>query len=172
MNFKECLAKEHSKKVTNQLVNQILKEPSLMNEFMEVFLGDSHRITQRAAWVLSYLAEKEPQIVMDYLPVLVEELSNPKHHQAVRRNILRAVQYMDIPEDVSGELLDTCFILLNKKEEQVAVKVFSMNVILRMAKKYPEIGRELCLSIEEQIAFQSTAFKNRGRKILKELGNR
>lgn len=169
MNFKACLEKEHSKRLTNQIVNEIIAKPILMNEFMEVFLGNSQHITQRAAWVLSYLAEKNSEIVIDHLPLLVEELSNPKHHQAVRRNILRAVQYMDIPSAVSGKLLDTCFFLLNKRDEQVAIKVFSMNLILRMAKKYPEISQELRFGIEEQMDFQSAAFKNRGAKILKEL---
>lgn len=172
MNFKQSLDTEHSKQLTERIVAQILANTSLMEEFMDVFLGDSHRVTQRAAWVLSYLAEKNPKIVIGYLPLLVEELTNPSHHQAVRRNILRAIQYIDIPEEVSGKLLDTCFILLNKKDEQVAIKVFSMNVIFRMTKKYPEIGHELRFGIEEQIAYQSIAFKNRGGKILKELEKR
>ncbi len=88
---------------------------------------------------------------------------------AVKRNTLKILQFVDIPEDLLGITADICFRLLNDGKEPIAVKVFAMTVIFNIVKKYPELNEELKISIEEQMPFASAGFKSRGNKILKAL---
>jgi hypothetical protein len=67
--------------------------------------------------------------------------------------------------------MDICFKYLELPDEALAVKVFSMTVPGNLAKKYPEINPELKLLIEDQLPHQTTGFKSRAKKILKQLGN-
>jgi hypothetical protein len=88
---------------------------------------------------------------------------------AVKRCIIGILQDADIPEVEEGILADRCFQFLNSAKETIAVKVFSMTVLFRIVKKYPELKMELKESIQSQLPFGSAGFKNRGQKVLKAL---
>jgi hypothetical protein len=49
MNIKSLLEKEHSKSITNEIVNSILSGKSDVSELMNCFFSDNHRLCQRAA---------------------------------------------------------------------------------------------------------------------------
>ncbi|HMK05536.1 MAG TPA: hypothetical protein VK489_15150 [Ferruginibacter sp.] len=74
---------------------------------------------------------------------------------------------MEIPEKYHGEIMDICFKYLESPTEALAVKVFSMSVLGKLAKKYPEIMQELKLLIEDQLPRQTAGFRSRAKKILK-----
>lgn len=169
MNFYNSLKAEHSKALTTKIVQEIIEEPKKMKEIVDLILDAPFRITQRAAWPLSVIAEKHPQILEPYLPILVKKLEEKGNHPAINRNIVRALQYITIPKKLEGQVLDNCFSLLNSRDEPLAVRCFSMTVIHNLAEKYPDIKQELASSIMAQIDQQTAGFKARGRKILKRL---
>lgn len=63
--------------------------------------------------------------------------------------------------------MEICFKYLESPDEAVAIKAFSLTVPGRLAKKYPEIVPEIKLIIEEQLPYQSAAFKSRAKNFLK-----
>lgn len=167
MNFKKLLEKEHSKATTELIVDTVIADPSKLDELMSIFLGDSFRLTQRASWAVSNVASKNSDLLNKWLPIMVKKLDEPNQHIAVRRNIIRAFQYMDFPEEIEGEILDKCFNYLNDYNQPIAVKAFSMTVVYNLSKKYPDIKPELKLSIEQLLPHGSAGIKSRGKKILK-----
>jgi len=140
-----------------------------MKEIVDLILDAPFRITQRAAWPLSVVAEKHPELLIPHLPILVKKLEETGNHPAVNRNIVRALQYITIPDKLAGQVLDHCFKFLNSNDEPLAVRVFSMTVIHNMVGKYPDIKLELASSIEAHMDQQTSGFRARGRKILKQL---
>ena len=169
MDFRKKLALGHSKLFTNQIVSEIIAHPEKMDELMQIFIAGPYRITQRTAWVISVVAEKHPELLSNYYDLFVKLLNQPNKHNSVNRNIVRALQYMDIPTKYQGKILDACFKLLNSSDEPIAVKVFSMSVIHNLSKKYPDIVPELKASIEKLMPHGSAGLKNRGNKILKSI---
>ena len=169
MNFHAALKAEQSKALTTKIVAEIIAEPARMREIVDLILDAPFRITQRAAWPLSVVAEKYAEILEPYLPILVKKLEEKGNHPAVNRNIVRALQYITVPEALEGTVLDNCFNLLNSKNEPLAVRCFSMTVIHNLVDKYPDIKHELASSISAQMPLQSAGFRARGRKILKAL---
>jgi hypothetical protein len=167
MNFRLELEQEHSKELTNKIVEEVLIHPKKMDELMSVFVEGPVQITQRAAWAMSYVAQRHPKLLVNYYDLMIDLLNQQGKHDAINRNIVRALQYANIPEKFQGQILDACFKLLNSSKEPIAVKAFCMTVIYNLSKIYPDIIPELRASIENLLPTASAGLKNRGNKILK-----
>jgi hypothetical protein len=131
---------------------------------MALFFSKDIRICQRASWVVSHCADKNPQQLMPYLDRIVKNMYNDIS-DATKRNSVRVLQYVDIPENLWGETIEICFKYLTGNEA-VAIKVFSMTVLYNLSLMVPEITTELKVVIEDQLPYGSTGFKSRARKIL------
>jgi hypothetical protein len=169
MKFRERLDKAHNKTTTTAIVNEIYSQPKKMDELMQIFIDGPLKIRQRAAWPLGLIAQKEPELLTNYYPLLINQLHQKETHQAVTRNILRAFQYVIVPEKHQGKLLNRCFEFLTDSSQPIAVKAFSMTVIYNLSKEYPDIVPELKVSIENLLPNGSAGIKSRGNKILREI---
>src|ERR1019366_7428933 len=106
MDLQNVILEEHSKKQCTKIVEWVGNNQEKFDELFDLFLNGEYRITQRAAWPLSYCV----------------------------------IKYLESPN------------------EAVAIKAFSITVLGKLAKKYPEIIPEIKLMIEEQLPHQSAAF--------------
>ena len=167
MDFRKKLALGHSKLFTTEIVNEICTHPKRMDELMQIFIEGPVQFTQRAAWSISVVAEKHPELLLKYYDLFIKLLNQPNKHDSINRNIVRALQFADIPKKYQGKILDVCFKLLNSSNEPIAVKAFSMTVIYNLSKLYPDIIPELKASIESLLPNGSAGIKSRGNKILK-----
>ncbi len=166
MNLREAILKEHSKKQTLRIVKYIGTDQRRFDELVKLFLDKEYRVTQRAAWALSYCVAAHPPFIRRHLKKIILNLEN-SIHVAVKRNTLRILQFMKIPENLEGITADICFRFLNDQKEPIAIRVFSMSVLVNICKNHPELGKELKLSIEAQLPYSSAGFRSRANKILK-----
>ena len=167
MNLREQLLKEHSKTNCNRIVKWIGSNQQHFDELFNLFLHDGYRVVQRAAWPLSFAVIGQPQLVKKHLSKLIKNLQKPVLHDAVKRNTVRLLQEIDIPEKFHGEIMDTCFRYIASPDEAVAVKAFSLTILENLSHQYPEIKNELKLLIEERWDYETAAFHSRAKKILK-----
>lgn len=165
----EQLQLEHSKRQALRLSRWIGQDLERLAALLEIFLGDNYRLSQRAAWVLSTVADQSPQLLELWLPQMVAKIHEPGVHDAVKRNVVRLFQEIEIPEEQLDELADACFSFLADPKEAVAIRVFSMSVLENICRKIPELKPELRLLLEEHLPHGTAGFKSRGRKILKRL---
>ncbi len=171
MNIKEALLAEHSKAQSERIADYIENDPERFAELMALFFGDEYRLTQRAAWVVGHCADRYPEIIEPHLERIIYNLRKTTH-VAVRRNTVRILQNVDLPDHLLGEAADICFLYLANPEETVAVKVFSMSVLWNICQKEPDLTNELKLLIEEQMPYATAGFKSRGGKILAAIAKR
>ena len=143
MNIIKELSKDFSKAKCDKIVAYIGKDQERFKELIEAFLNGPYRQTQRAAWPLSYAVQKNPSLIKPHLKRVLRNLNKPGIHDAVRRNTVRFLQSIEIPQSLQGEALDTCFKFLQNPKEPVAIKVFAMTVVANLAKEHPEIQNEL-----------------------------
>ena len=169
MNLKGAILKEHSKRQCHKVVTYVGASPARFSQLVEVFLSGPYRITQRAAWPLSVCIENNPQLIAPHLKKILDYTLKPGVHDAVKRNVVRLLQFIDIPVRLQGQVAAICFQFFSNKKEPVAVRVFSMTVLSHLAKKLPELKNELIPLIEDQMPYGSAGFISRGRKVLKEL---
>jgi len=167
MNLREEILSEHSKAQTNKIIQWVGSSQKRFDELVHLFLHDEYRVTQRAGWPMSYVVSAHPQLVKKHLTVLVETLRKENLHNAVKRNIVRFLQDIPIPEELHGEVMDICFSFIMDPQEAVAVKAFSLTILEKLAKDYPEIMNELKVVVEERWDYETAAFHSRAKKILK-----
>lgn len=168
MDIKKELLKEHSKRQTTKVVNYIGDDPGRFNSLIKIFLEGPYRVTQRAAWPLSYCVAAHPQLIKPHLKSVLKMLEKKDVHVAVKRNILRFLQDIEIPRRYYGFVTDHCFSMMDPKET-IAVRVFAMTVLAHIAKEEPDLKKELRIVIEDQVPYASAGYLSRARKVLKEL---
>jgi len=166
MSLQKELFKDYSKPHTAWVAKKIGPNQEAFDELIELMLGDDIKVAQRAAWVFSHCLDEYPWLIEKHLEILINNLATTSN-VAVKRNTVRILQFVDIPEELLGITADICFSILNSSKETIAVKAHSMIILFNIVKKYPEMKEELKVSIEEQLPFASAGIKNRGQKILK-----
>lgn len=168
MDIKKVILKEHSKRQTAKVVSYIGKSPTRFKELVTLFLEGPYRLTQRAAWPLSYCVEAYPEIIKPHLKAILKMLDRKDAHDAVKRNIMRLLQYIEIPKKLYASVINHGFALM-APEEPIAVRVFAMTVLANIARKEPDLKKELRIVIEDQLPYASAGYLARARKVLKGL---
>jgi hypothetical protein len=167
MNLREEILKEHSRAQSEKIAKWIGRDAKRFDELMQLFLDDEYRGTQRAAWVLSVVAEKHYKLVIPYIESMVKRAAEPGVPDAVKRNVVRVLQFMDIPEALHGDVMNLGFDLLSNPNEPVAVRCFSMTVLGNLSKTYPDIKQELKAVIADMLEQEPSAgMKARAKKVL------
>jgi len=169
MDLKTALLEEHSKAQAMKIVRYIGTDQKRFDELLKLFLTNEYRISQRAAFSLGHSCEAYPHLIAPHLRTIIENLQDDTVHDAVKRNTVRVLQNMDIPEDLLGLTADICFNFLDNPKEAVAIRAFSMEVLFNICKKEPDLANELKLVIEDHYEHGTSGFKSRGKKILKKL---
>lgn len=168
MDILKELAKGHSKAHTDKIVRYVGANQSRFNRLITIFLDGSYQITQRAAWPLSYCVRNHPSLIEDHYGPVLKILARPDIHDAVKRNVMRLLQYVDLPHQYQGKVIERCFALMNPREA-VAIRVFAMTVLANLSKQHPDLKQELKLVIEDQLPFATAAYLSRSKKILRQL---
>src|SRR5579871_552922 len=166
MNLKDALIEEHSKKQCDKIVRYIGDDKERFAELMKLFFESEYRITQRAAWPMSYCVRNHPELIKPYFSKLINNLSKKGIHDAVKRNTVRLLQDVEIPKKYHGKVMDICFSYIQSNETPVAIKAFSLTILQNLSKQYPDIIQELKLVIEERWEHETAAFRSRAKKIL------
>jgi hypothetical protein len=166
MDIQEALLQEHSKSQCRKIVDYIGPDKRKFGELAEIFLGGEYRLTQRAAWPLSYCVEEHPGLIQPYFATFIDMLQKPGVHDAVVRNILRLLQHVELPQEFHGRVMTICFTYIESENIPAAVKAFSLTILHHLSDSYPEIRSELKLIIEERWDHETPAFKSRAKKIL------
>ncbi|MCF2444541.1 hypothetical protein L0657_11285 [Dyadobacter sp. CY345] len=171
MNIREELLKRqiHFKKHAIAITKFAVSSDKNFKELIDCFLSMDMRVAQRAAWSVSWAAEKCPEMVQPYVGILVDQLKRKDVHNAVIRNSLRILENLDIPEKFHGEVMDACFQFLQNRETAIAIKAFALTVLFNLSKIYPDIKNELRMIIKENMEYETAAYRSRGKKILARL---
>lgn len=168
MDIKKELLREHSKAITDKVINYVGASQSRFNSLITIFLEGSYQLTQRAAWPISHCVRNHPFLIADHYAAVIKVIGKPDIHDGAKRNILRFLQFVEVPRKHQGTLIELCFKLMNPKEA-VAIRVFAMTVLTNLAMQHPDLKKEIKLTIEDQLPFGSAAYLSRSKKILMQL---
>ena len=167
MDLKATILEEHSKAQCERIVKYIGNNKQRFAELMKLFFKGEYRVTQRAAWPMSNLVKKYPQLIEPYYKKLLDNLEKPGLHDSVLRNTVRLLQYVKIPEAHHGQAMTICFNFIQSNDTAVGIKAFSLTVLQNLAKHYPKILPEIKTIVEERWEHETVAFRTRAKKIFK-----
>ena len=166
MDFSEQLLLEHSKSNTRLISDYLIANPTRFEEFMHLFFTAHYRVAQRAAWVVGTIADEQPQLFDPYIAEMIQHCTTDVP-VATKRNVMRLLQFVDIPADLQGEAYDTAYRLLGNPNSAIAVKCFSMSVAAKIALTIPELQSELLEEMAYQYPHASKGFQARVKSIKK-----
>jgi hypothetical protein len=169
MNISERLLAELSRKNTDYIAHYIGSDQQKFEELMELLFNGTPPIPQRAAWVVSTIADKYPQLCIPYLQRIIVRLEDFEH-TGIHRCLLRFLAETDIPEPLQGQLYDICYKWLVNKHTPIAVKVHCMQILYNIAENEPDLQHELRLIVEELTHHESPAILSRSRYLMGKLG--
>lgn len=170
MHLRNQLLKEHTKQNCSAIVEWVGNDVSRFKQLFDLFLNDDPRVTQRAAWPMSYCVIAHPEFMEGNFDKLVKNLKRKELHNSIKRNSVRLLQEIPIPPEYEGDVMNICFQYLESPSETVAVKAFSLTVLGRLADKYQEIVPEIKLLIQDQLPHQTAAFRQRAKEFLRKFG--
>ncbi len=170
MDIREQLLLEHSKANSCLIRDYIGEDKKKFEELLQLFLAEEYRISQRAAMVISACFDENPVLVNPYRAKLIENLLDREVNIAVKRNTIRILQFMEIPEKYKARMYDYCLAQLHSENEAIAVKAFAMQVAYNLCEDFPELKSELIEAIQLNLdTTDSAGVRARGKNILKKL---
>jgi hypothetical protein len=167
----EAIPKQYSVKACDKIVTWIDGKPERFDELMAIFFESNSRINQYSSSIMIHCLDKWAFLLTPYVEKMLLNLQRNDLHDAIKRNTLRILQTVAIPENMHGIATERCFGYLTAQYEPIAIKVFAMTIVYNLTKIYPELVPELQFILIEQLPFQSAGFKSRANKILVQLNN-
>jgi hypothetical protein len=169
MDYRRRLESGNSKEIWDAIVNDIGSDPEKFSQVMDLFLSDNYILVQRVSQAIGIIGEKQPQLIAPYLPRMLDILT-AKTIDALKRNVLRIFQFIDIPKELEGKLFDIALTFLKSNEEAIAIRVFSMTALRKICEKHNELSQEIIHTIEIIISEnKSGGIQSRGKKELSNL---
>lgn len=166
MDLKDLLS-DSSRKTIDIAVAFISDNPQRFEKVLDFAMQDEDQYAMRAARVINLVALKYPSLIQPHLSKLIINLDKFRNN-GLRRGVLKTIseQPFGYDEDVLGKLVDVCFTWFNDPGEEIAVKVYALDVLYRTSTFFPEIKPELISSIENELPRASKGVHSRGLKML------
>lgn len=167
MNLRKAVLEKYSKENCAAIVKWVGHSQQRFDLLFALFLDKDGRVSRMASWPLSYCVENYPALFDKKYARLLAHLQKGGLHDSIKRNAVRLLQFVDIPEKYHGEVMNICFHYVENPAETVGTKAFALTVLSNLAKQYPAIIPEVKILIEDQLPRQTAAFKIRAKAFLK-----
>ena len=166
MEFRDIILAGHSKAQIKAIIKWVGDSQDRFDALFHLFLNEECRVVQRAAWPISYCVIEHPELIKKHFRNLITNLYNTNLPNAVKRNTVRLLQYVEIPETFQGEIMKLCFDYISTPTEAPAVKAFALTILQNLAQTYPDIKEEVKIIIENRWEAETPAFRSRAKKFL------
>ncbi len=132
-------------------------------------MGSNERdIASMASWAMGHAVQINPDLLDRKSMQNLVGLGNSTPSSAIRRNIMRAIQWAKVPADMQYDVADLALKFLNSQKEDIAVKAFSITVLQNCLKDIPELREEIVFILERDMPHASAAYKQRAKKLLRD----
>ena len=151
------ILKEHSKKNTVRLARWVGYDAGRFALLMNLFLADDLQCKRRSSWIMTHCIEMHPELAVPWIQKLITQCLHKNAHDAVQRNVMRSLQFVNIPKGKRGIVVNAGFEILHSVRSSIAAKAFSMTVLARIACQEPDLKHELAIVLGEILANPGTA---------------
>ncbi len=166
--LKTLLLKKSKPSITTA-TQLVLDNHALFDELIVYIVNKNDtNLAAMAAWTMSEVVSCDKSLLEPHYKVLLEVANNSKHG-GIKRNIIRAFQFVEIPDEFIWDVADICLRFLSSKEEPIAVKAYSITVLQYLIIKIPEIKDEVAFELERQMPYSTPAFTVRAKAFIKAL---
>lgn len=169
--FRTMVSRITSTKEAEWLAVSALDNPAMLRKLIDYSFQPDKKIAFHSSWTITKICDRAPELIYPFLDEIAERLDSLENDSA-RRSFLRIFSLTDLDKlnnRNQGILADYCFVALNSGFSSIAAKAYSMEILYKLTKKYPELGIELSASIRMLHGEGSSGVKARGQIILRKL---
>jgi hypothetical protein len=161
---------DSSRMIADILVADIGNIQEKYDEMMALALRDEYPLSMRAARIVALCSFKHLNLVKPHLKSIIKILPCAKV-DGLKRSFLKILAELPvyIDEEELGKLTGTAFEFLSDHKQSVAIRVFSIDILVNIGKRYPDIKFELKTILESVIPEGSAGLRAKCRKTLKTL---
>ncbi len=149
------------------VVQDILRSPSLFGEVFDGMLNDDPLIRMRSADALEKVSSKHPEYLKPYKTRLISEVSKIKQ-QEVRWHVAQMFSRLEINDRERDRIIKILLSYIDTSESKI-VKTFSMQTLADFAKRDEAIRPQIIKILKNLVGTGSPAMKNRGNKLINKL---
>lgn len=147
------------------LIEYIGQDQQRFDEVFQLYLQNHNRINQIVTGALLKVLHDNPEWLQSHTRFLLQQIKSGQTSQGNCRNFLRLLITIKLSEAHQGELIDRCFELLSNPAQPIAIRVFAIKNILNYRKEYPELIKEVRLSVSDPENTLSAGMKSIMRKL-------
>lgn len=112
-------------------------------------------IQEHATWILIHASDQHNKLVEPHLPEIIDAFLAARN-QTTLRNLCKTLSLLPISEYKDGVLLDSVIGHLKNNDNNVALHVYSLEIINQFIRIYPEIKEEVkqIIDLKKEIGLQ------------------
>jgi hypothetical protein len=129
-----------------EMIAYLKSMPADFDEAIKLALSDKQPYSWRASWLLWSCINKNDQRIQKYIEKIIDTLLERRDNQL--RELLMILQQMDLDERYEGKLFDICVTVWMSIEKQSSVRYNAFKMLIKIAKKHPELTQEIHLLTE------------------------
>jgi hypothetical protein len=148
----------HSNK--QQMIMGMAANPGYFEEAIRLALSDRQPYAWRASWLLWSCMEPNDRRVRKHIPSILQFLPTCRDNQ--QRELLKILDLMEVGEEYEGILFDISMGIWEKLNKQPSARYNAFKMIVKIAKKHPDLHREIEYLTEPQYTENLTAAVRRG----------
>jgi HEAT repeat protein len=150
----------------NEVVEDVLDNPTLFDAVFEGMLSDDPLIRMRGADAVEKITARRPDYLQPFKKKLLEEVANIDQHE-VRWHVAQMLPRLTLSRRELKTAVETLLNYLS--DESSIVKTFAMQALADFAGREVSLRDRLIKVLEKCTRAGSPAMKSRGRKLLKRL---
>jgi len=151
---------------SNEVVKEVLANPSLFGDLLEGMLSQDPIIRMRAADAVEKITSKHPEWLQPYKSKIIRQASKIEQ-QEVRWHVAQLFSRLQLTRKERGVVVGILSDFLTDKSK--IVKTFSMQALADIAEQDAELREPIIEQLEELTRTGSPAMKSRGKKLLAKL---
>jgi len=151
---------------SQEVVDEVLANPSLFDELVMGMLHSDPCVRMRAADVTEKVTRRHPEWLQAYKTLLVEKIALVEQPE-VRWHVCQLLPRLELAVSERKTVIDILESYLGDKSS--IVKTFAMQALADFAMKNEELRPTIIQKIEALTTNGTPAMKSRGKKLLKKL---
>lgn len=130
------------------MISYISAHPDFFNELVEYAVTDKQPYSWRASWLLWSCMEENDQRLHGHINQLIDAIPSKKDEQ--QRELFIILQKMELNGESEGILFNISVSVWEKIHKKPSVRFNAFKLIIKIAKRYPELSNEIEYLIQEQ----------------------
>ncbi len=151
----------------DEVVEDILKNPTLYKEVFEGMIHDDPRVRMRSADALEKVSQKHPEYLQPFKKRLINEIAK-QEQQEIRWHVAQMFSYLELDKKERDKVIQILFTYIDTSKSNI-VKVFSMQTLTDFAQKDNKIKPMILKELKKVMKSGSPAVVNRGKKLVDSL---